>query len=290
LKKKILISGANGQLGNCINTNLSNYFNIIPSSLNPNIDSLKLDITNKLNVKSVLDRINPEIIINCAAITNVDLCERDRTLARNVNCIGLQNLVKYSKKNTKIIHFSSDYVFDGSKGCYVEEDPTSPVNFYGKTKLEAENFLIGCNRKSLIIRINGLYSSKLKNKNFFSFIYNSLNARKKISVVNDQLSNPTLVDLLPEVVMKAILLDATGVVHYGSCNIISRYDFAKEICNVFRLNFKLIEKISTHKLQQLALRPLNTGLDTSKIENLLGINTYDTKYCLELIKNKYVLK
>ncbi|MAV58880.1 MAG: NAD(P)-dependent oxidoreductase [Candidatus Marinimicrobia bacterium] len=290
MKKKILITGSNGQLGNCLSASLSNYFDVIPSLKNTTIGSLKLDITDKLNVKYIIDRIKPDIIINCAAITDVDLCEKNRAQARNVNFIGLKNLVKYSKKHTKLIHISTDYVFDGLKGNYNEKDPTIPLNFYGKTKLEAENFLIGSNRKILILRLNGLFSSKLKNKNFFSFVYKSINANRKISIVDDQISNPVLVELMPEVIMKAILLDTTGVVHYGSSNVISRYDFAKQICMVFKLNALLIEKISSDKLNQLAKRPLKTSLDTSKIESILEINTYDTNFCLELIKTKYILK
>jgi len=290
LKKKILVTGSNGQLGNCLSSSLSNYYDVIPTLINTNNDSLKLDITDKLNVKSMLERIEPDIIINCAAITDVDLCEKNRALARNVNFIALQNLVKYSKKNTKLIHISTDYVFDGIKGNYQEEDPTYPLNFYGKTKLEAENYLIGLNRKILIIRLNGLYTSKLKYKNFFSYVYTSLKANEKISIVDDQISNPVLVELMPEVILKAILLNTTGVVHYGSSNIISRYDFAKQICNVFKLNTLLVEKISSDNLNQLAKRPLKTDLNTTKIESILAINTYDTKFCLELIKNKFILK
>ena len=142
--KTILITGSNGMLGSHLSKiNLYNY-NII--TLPKNDIKKSLDVTNSNDVKECLDNFKPDFIINCASYTNVDQSEINKELAHSVNVKGLVNLVKFSNVNTKIIHISSDYVFDGIKGNYAENDITRPINYYGKTKLESENFLIGSNR------------------------------------------------------------------------------------------------------------------------------------------------
>ena len=127
-----------------------------------------LNITQQKDVIKTIHNIRPNIIINCAAYTDVDGCEEDKKHAHLVNVIGLQNLIHASSPETYFIQISSDYVFDGKSGPYSEEDHTYPINYYGKTKLEAENILRGSRRKYLIIRPNVLYSEDLFVKgNFF---------------------------------------------------------------------------------------------------------------------------
>ena len=105
-------------------------------------------------LKDVVNDFKPTIIINSSAYTDVDKAEKNKMLARNINVLGVANLIKASKKGTKLIHISSDYVFDGKKGNYKEEDLTYPVNYYGKTKLESENLIIGSNKPYVIFRPN----------------------------------------------------------------------------------------------------------------------------------------
>ena len=181
MKKKILITGSSGQLGSALQSSLSVNFDILSTSKikSDSLSYLKnnkiLDITNRNNVSYILNYFSPDIIINCAAFTNVDMSESNKKNAHNVNVLGLENLIKYSDKNIYIIQISSDYVFNGNLGPYKEDDLTYPVNYYGKTKLEAENILRGSNCRWTIFRPNVIYSYNLKCKdNFFTWIYRSL--------------------------------------------------------------------------------------------------------------------
>ena len=189
-----------------------------------------------------------------------------------------------------IIQISSDYVFDGENGPYNEEDHTFPVNYYGKSKLEAENILRGSKRTYLIIRPNVLYSEDLIYKgNFFAWVYNSLVNNKVISVVKDQISNPTYVSHLTEAIFKCILLNAEGIYHYGSDDYLSRYEFAMDIAKYFELNSCLITSIDTEYLNQnipsyIANRPKHSGLKTIKIEDEIGLTTYSTNYSFSILK------
>jgi len=284
LNKLILITGAEGQLGSSLHMNLSQSFNVIPTSKREILDVIKLDVNDKNNIKDVFKKYNPDIIINCAAITDVDYCEINRSECRSINTVGVENIIKYSNKNTKIIQISTDYVYDGHDGPYKETDPTHPLNFYGKTKLEAENILVGSNRKYLIIRLNGLYTFDLRFNNFIVWLYKELEKKNQLKIVNDQISNPTYIELLTNIIFKSILMNAEGIFNYGSNNCISRYEFALEFCEIFNFSSKLIEPVTTDCLSQVAKRPLHTGLITNKIEQQLGLATYNTSYCLNKLK------
>jgi len=284
LKRTLLITGSDGQLGSLLSIHLSDAFNVIPTSKRGILDRVKLNIVDKKNVKDVLEKYNPDIIINCAAITNVDFCETNRSICRSVNSEAVNNIIKYSNKNTKIIQISTDYVYDGNNGPYTETDSTHPLNFYGQTKLEAENILIGSNRKYLILRLNGLYTFDLEFNNFIVWIYKELKQKNQLKIVNDQISNPTYIELLGNILIKLMIMNAEGIINYGSNNYISRYDFALEFCDILGFSSKLIKPVTTDSLSQIAKRPLHTGLKTNKIEQQLGLTTFNTSYCLNRLK------
>ena len=262
--------------------NLYNY-NIISLSKNNRRNSL--DITNSVAVKDMLDNFKPDFIINCASFTNVDQSEVDKNLAHSVNVNGLMNLIKFSNINTKIIHISSDYVFDGVKGDYSENNITRPLNYYGKTKLESENILIGSNRKYTIFRPNVIFD--LTGANFFTFVFNSLKNNQKIDIVIDQISNPTFAPHFSKVIIDSILLDVDGIFHFGSLDKISRYDFAIKIAEIFKLNTNLIKPITSKLLKQKAKRPLNTSLNCNKIASNFDVEILPLNYYLENNKNFY---
>jgi dTDP-4-dehydrorhamnose reductase len=208
----------------------------------------------------------------------------------------LRNLIQLSEVNTHIIQISSDYVFDGSNGPYSEDDHTFPVNYYGKTKLEAENVLRGTRRKWSIFRPNVLYSSDLFCKgNFFAWVYKSLLKKQAISVVADQISNPTLSNHFVNAIFQAIIMDYEGILHIGSDDYISRYEFAIEIAKVFGFDLDLISKIDTDFLSRklnsyIAERPLHSGLLIGKLEEELNFLSYSTNYNLKLLKRELNFK
>ena len=277
--KNILITGASGLLGSELIKTLYSTYNILSTSrTNFSENSNILDITQKDDVDRLIDNFKPSIIINCAAYTSVDKAEIEKKNARDVNVEGLSNLIKASNKRIKIIHISSDYVFDGIKGDYSEDDPTFPVNYYGKTKLESENLLIGSNLEFLIIRPNVLYSNDLSKTHFLSWVVNSLAKRKKIEVVTDQINNPTYIPDLLKLISDSILLDFSGIVHIGSEDCMSRYDFANQISRTFGFESNLIIPIKSSVLNQEAKRPLNSSLNCNKVRSELNMELYPVEY------------
>ena len=282
--KKILITGSTGQLGNSLGKVFKSRYDLVSTSrTKPNLNTnYFLDITNSLLVKDMVSAISPDIIINLAALTNVDLCESNPELADAINFQGVKNLVNVF--NGPIIHLSSDYVFDGKLGQYKENDITNPINVYGVTKYKAEKILLEKSKESLVIRTNVLYDYQSKAKSsFLNWVVDSLKRGEKIKVVDDQFNNPTWTDSISVVIDRAIKADLNGLIHWGDFDWISRYDFANKIAAKFNLKSNLIEPIKTDELNQIAPRPLNGGLDTTLAQDLLCLEPPKIDDCLNQI-------
>ena len=276
-------------LGYEVFAKFQNIFNVVSTSFNNKDNSFKfLDITNRNQVKNVCDNFNPNVVVNCAAFTDVDLCENRKKLARMINVDGVENIIKSVKTNTKIIHISTDYVFNGVDGFYAENDLTYPLNYYGKTKLESENILIGSGRPYVIFRPSVLYSSNISQNNFFKWVYSSLKNNININVVDDQISSPTFIPELVKAIFTSVIVDYQGLLHIGSNDVISRYEFAVLIAKVFNFDEKLITKIKTSDLNQDAIRPMNSSLNNSKIKDVLDLKLSNTNFYLNKIKNLHL--
>jgi len=279
-----LITGSTGQLGNSLGKVFKSRYDLVfTSRTKPNKNTnYFLDITNLLLVKDMVSAISPDIIINLAALTNVDLCESNPDLAHAINFQGVKNLVNVFKG--PIIHLSTDYVFDGKLGQYKENDITNPINVYGVTKYKAEKILLEKSKESLVIRTNVLYDYQSKAKSsFLNWVVDSLKRGEKIKVVDDQFNNPTWTDSISVVIDRAIKADLNGLIHWGDFDWISRYDFANKIADKFNLQSNLIEPIKTEELNQVAPRPLNGGLDTTLAQDLLRLEPPQIDDCLNQI-------
>lgn len=260
---KILITGSGGQLGSEIQKNLSKRKIEFLA-----LDKFKLDINNLKKVKEIIHNYRPEIVINCAAYTNVDICEKEEMKAFSVNAIGAKNISVVSNKiGAKVIYISTDYVFDGNANKpYKENDITNPLNIYGKSKLLGEEFTKKYNPKHFIIRTSWLYG---KGKNFARTMLDLSREKKEIHVVNDQVGTPTsVVDLANAIVF---LSNTTNYgIYHGTCEgYCSWYDFAKKIFEVLDMNIR-VTPIETKSLGSLAIRPKYSVLDNYAL-NKLGV-------------------
>ena len=289
--KKILVTGANGQLGRAIMVALSQKHEVLGTKIeneeiaNPDLPLIQMDITNKAEVQSGISQFNPDIIINTAAYTNVDRSEIEKDLSKSINVGGIENLINASSKETKMIHISSDYVFDGENGPYSEEDAVCPTSYYGETKLWGEAAVRKSNLNYLIFRPNVLYQSTTYDQaSFFAWVYSSLSNERRINVVTDQTSNPTWVISFVDAIEKCISRDLHGIYHFGSSDYISRFDFAILIADIFQFDPSLISPILTKDLKQLAPRPRHSGLKTDKICQELNIVLPSVEECLKRIK------
>ena len=271
--KKVLITGAGGQLGSSME--LEDFIMITTSRFHndavesPTIDA-DLDITNEYQVKTIIAENDPDIIVHLAAMTNVDGCELNPDQAYEVNVRGTVNLLNHF--NGKFVLLSTDYVFDGNEGPYSENDTVNPKNVYGKTKLEAERKVREFSADWLILRTNVVWNIGGKYKaSFVDWLVEELDEGNQVRIVTDQWNNPTHTEDLDCVINELLKHDASGLYHYGSAEVLNRYDFARLIANIYNLDENLIKPIMTQELNQLAKRPLKSGLKTNKIERDFAI-------------------
>ncbi len=231
------------------------------------------DFTDKRSLKELFMSIRPQFIINCAAMTNVDGCESDREQAWRVNVQGVENLVRLCKiYDAHLIHFSTDYVFDGLAGPYGEHDTPNPISYYGRTKLAGENAIRSESIAYTILRVNVLYGATRELKQDFvmwlisRFALGSVSPEKPLTIVDDQYSNPTLIDDIGVVVDKILRTRKTGLYHLGGADYLNRFEFAKIIAKVYGFDESLILPMKTEELNQPAPRPLMGGLITLKAQ------------------------
>ena len=289
MSKKILITGSNGQIGRSLNLFFeAKNFDIKYTSLNITKNHiLPLDLTLSENVESIFDNYKPDFIINTTGYTNVDLSEINRNIASKVNVNIVKNLLKYMPKTTKIIHISSDYIFDGLNAPYSEQDLPSPINYYGQSKLEAENLIRSSRKKYIIIRTGNLYSQFINlNSNRLSWIINSLSNNKKIFAADDMISKPTNTCTIPNLILSLLPLSDNLIINYTGQNPLSIFDFAMLVAKTFNFDSSLINKCKADDLNFKAKRPINVSLSTDFVSDLINCNIYETEYCLNIIKDK----
>jgi len=282
--KTILITGGLGQLGISLKRIFNSKYEIISSTRSKNLRAadIYLDVTNPILFKDVLKITSPDLVINLAALTDVDLCERNPELAYSINVGGIDNLV--NTFNGPIIHISTDYVFDGESGPNKEKDPTNPLNVYGSSKLASENMLLEQSEDSLVIRANVLYDyASRSNASFLNWVISSLEKGKEINVVEDQWNNPTWTGSLAVVIDRSIDSGINGLLHWGDDDWINRYEFANKIADVFNLKKSLIKPIKTSELDQTARRPLKGGLDSEFAQAALNLEPPSVEECLQTI-------
>ena len=281
--KKILITGAFGQLGTSLCKELSNESILAAGRViisTKKYKCIELDITNQRKVAEIIRNYKPDIIIHLAAMTDVDGCEKTPEIAFDVNVKETENLLTSFKG--KFIYISTDYVFDGEKGPYFEDDKVNPMSVYGKTKLYGENLVQQSDIDWVILRSNIIFSYSDRTKaSFVNWVVDSLKKRQMITVVNDQWNNPTWTNDLAKVISKIIEKDINGLYHYGGRDYLNRLEFAKMIASTFGLDGSLIKPITTSELNWLAQRPLKSGLYTNKIELDLGIEALPIQKALD---------
>ncbi len=278
--KRVLVCGSNGLLGQrlaMLFDGKSDY-EVLHTSHHrtfaldePHIDYTQLDIANKSDVKSLVSSYRPDVVLNAAAMTNVDECETHRELAWKHNVTAVENLVEVCRRiNAKLVHVSTDYVFDGMSGKYTEEDRAHPVNYYGKTKLAGENVIRSSGIDYAILRTVLLYGVGVGVKNNFAlWVIDNLTEKKEIRCVDDQISNPTHVHDLAMAVKTAADEPVSGVFHISGSEIVSRYAFAVKAAELFGFDSQCIRRVKSADIPRPALRPMNTSFVIDKAQRVL---------------------
>jgi dTDP-4-dehydrorhamnose reductase len=275
LSTKILITGAAGLLGQRLVAKLADSCKILAIDIasNPfgghdNLNYLQRDLTEFIPVKPIIDSFAPEIIFNCASLTDVDDCEKKREIAYKINVGLVESLLQI--KAGRFIHFSSDYIFNGRGGPYSETDAPDPLGYYGETKLISERILIESGRPHLIIRTNVIFGTGVNIKpNFITWLIDNLKKGINLKIVTDQHNNPVHAGNLADVTIEAAAGDLTGILNLAGASYLSRYEIAIKTAAYFKLDAALITPITSRKFQQPAIRPLNAGLKIDKAAKLL---------------------
>jgi dTDP-4-dehydrorhamnose reductase len=294
VKKRILITGANGMLGQRtihFYKQLDNL-EILGTSVEEKpvfsgIDYLSCDLMRRDQIKKVVSDFCPDFIINTAAFTNVDLSETEREIAWKINVKGVEYLSEAARAiDTHIIHISSDYIFDGTNGPYSEKDKPNPIGYYGRTKLASENALKISGAIYTILRTNVLYGIADSRPDFVRWVVKSVRDGNKINIVTDQVNNPTFIDDLVQAISKVSEFKKQGIYNIGGREFLTRFEFCKIIADVFGLDKSLIKPILTEQLNQKAKRPLKSGLLTLKSETELGYKPHTIREALVLMKRE----
>jgi dTDP-4-dehydrorhamnose reductase len=254
--ENIAIIGASGFLGSFLYKKLSAAKTVGTRFSSDDEDLVKLDISKEESVKQFISVYKPELIIDCSGITRPDICERKPDLARKTNEEGPKHLAKYA--DCKVIYFSTDYVFDGGKGEYVEDDVPQPINVYGQTKLAAEDHVLGSCRSNLVVRVSGLYGYSKRNNDFLS----SMHRNSKILAPTDVYSSHVYLEDIFEFLTE--WWTASGIVHATDGIATSRYDFYKTASEILKTD-TLVMPCKGHQYYVDAMRPQNSTLVSKRV-------------------------
>lgn len=288
VKMKILVTGAAGFLGTKAMKLLADDFELVGTDKEDSKGCLKMDITKKEEVDFVVGKTMPDIILHIAAMADVDGCEEHKELANRINVLGTKNIAEACKKiNAKVISFSTDFVFDGRKGNYKEDDFTNPLSYYARTKLDAENIVKKSGVKYIIIRPEVLYgyNGDGSERSFVNWAYQNMKEGKEIKVVDDQFNTPTLIDDIANAVAVLIKKGREGIYHVAGPERLSRHEMAAKIAKVFGLDASFAKPIKSSELKQKAKRPVDSSLNTEKLKRE-GIIMHDFEEGLRIMKRQ----
>jgi dTDP-4-dehydrorhamnose reductase len=285
---KVLITGGRGQLASALTKHpLAEKFSITSCTHS------ELDISQPASIEFAIGKHLPDLIINTAAYTAVDSAEENASAADKANHIGAGQLALLCNKNQiKLLHISTDYIFDGSKQvAYDEDDPAAPINFYGKSKWEGEEAIRNSCPNHLILRVSGVFSEY--GNNFLKTIHKLARERSTLRVVADQVTCPTYAGDIAGAIWKMCLAPShKGTYHYCSAEAVSWFDFAKEIVNESRLHEKLVADevlaIISSEFPTAAKRPQHSVLNCDKIKTTFDIDQPSWRDAIKLIIPKLI--
>lgn len=291
---KIVITGTTGLLG----FNLFNFFQSLGYEMYPaqraerfqvsSNNTLHFDLEKVDSFFSDLEKIQPKVLIHCAALTNVDECEKNPENAFKLNSKASEDLADFCGKNhIRFIFISTDQLWDGSKSFVDEKEIPAPLNVYGKSKMKAESLILDVNPKSLIIRTNFFGEGLENNKSILNWCLKSIKNEKSISGFRDVFFTPISIPYLAFYLDKLLNLDLIGIFHLIGSERVSKLEFLRRIAIAYGYNSNLIKNISVDDQNLFAPRPKDMSLSVNKIETVLSCKMPDlNKSILSITNNK----
>ncbi|MCJ7445750.1 MAG: SDR family oxidoreductase [Methanotrichaceae archaeon] len=284
---RIFVTGGSGLLGSKLAEIALEKGHQVFSGYNHNLSEkglpIKFDLAIETSIRKSMNQSSPEIVFHTAALTDVDRCQVDQDLACQINVRGTKILAETTKEaGAFMVYISTDYVFDGKIGMYREEDPTSPVNHYGYTKLMGEQHA-DCEARTCVIYGSRPASGKV---NFALWILERLRKEEKINIVADQYVSPTLNTNLAHMLLDVAERRLEGIWHLAGSTRISRYDFACQLADVFGLDKNLLVPSKMANMSWMAQRPRDSSMDVSKASRGLKEKPYDLNRSLKIVKEE----
>lgn len=292
MAKKILIIGASGLVGSTIANYASTSYDLYLVNHNTNfslddfpVSTLDL-IKNRNDIIDLIKNFKPDFVVHTVAYPSVDFCETNKELAELLHVTVTNDIVNACNYvGSRIIYFSTDAVFDGNISAkYTENDPPNPINYYGKTKLNAEKILLE-NNTHTVLRTTVIYGWHQKSR-FTNWVLDSLKNSIEIPAFIDQFNTPTLVDDMARCILQIFTKDISGLYNASGATCLSRYQFALKLAEKFNLDKSLIVPTSSKEQKQIALRPVNGCLDNSKFENNFRFKFCDIDTGIDFIYNQ----
>jgi dTDP-4-dehydrorhamnose reductase len=294
---KILVTGSNGLLGQKLSALIQQHpeIHLIATARGESAIKIErgeyhsLDITDEKAVIDLVTKLKPDVIINGAAMTHVDKCELEKEACRIANVIAVENIVQACEANkTRLVHVSTDFIFDGSYGPLDENAIPSPVNYYGESKLAGEKVIMASKLEWCITRTVLVYgiTADLSRSNIVLWVKESLEKGKTIQVVNDQWRTPTLAEDLATGCFLAASKKAKGIYNISGSDFITPYDIAIMTAEYFNLDQGLIKTADSTTFKQPAKRPLKTGFIIEKAKRDLGYHPHTFQQGLEIVASQ----
>jgi dTDP-4-dehydrorhamnose reductase len=291
-KSKLLVLGGSGLVGSSfINTSKTDYDIIFSYNTNkikiPNTQSFQIDLFDNDKIKKIIKNYNPDIVLHTIAHSSVDLCETDHSIADRLHVDATNQIANTcASVNSKLIFLSTDAVFEGQLNKkYSETDIPNPINYYGKTKLDAEKIVLNASSNNVVLRTSVIYGWHKKSR-FTNWILSYLKDNRIVDPFSDQFNTPTLIDDLIQVILKILDKDISGLYHATGKTCLNRYQFAMLLAEKFSYDVSLIHSVTKLEKKQNAPRSISTCLDSTKLENLLNFSFSDISTGINFIFNK----
>jgi dTDP-4-dehydrorhamnose reductase len=271
----LLLTGTTGFIGARLLHGLSGNWNVVGTSRRA-ADSglLALELADADSIARAFERVRPSVIVHAGGIADPDACERDPELAKRINVEAVEVLADLcGKAGARLVHFSTDYVFDGEKSQYREDDAARPISVYGHTKLSSESAALSICPSSVVLRVSNCYGRRIGAKRtYLDHWHDSLRLGRPVQAFTDQWRTPTAGDQLPGIVARLISNpDLTGIYHWGGADRATRYEAALAYCRAMGFDERLVVPALAAEREFAARRPRDTSLDSSLLASSLGI-------------------
>jgi len=271
---KFLVTGSAGLVGSQVVQDLVKSEHQVYSCYNYSKPChgtpIHLELANDNKITEIIASIRPDVVIHLAAMTNVDLCEKEKELALKINAKATETLAKQAARHGSFfVYVSTDYVFDGEKGMKKESDMPSPIDYYGYSKYQGELAVQDMASSWCIARTSTPFGMHPTRKSFPIFVAENLGAKKEISVVTDQYTSPTYVPNLSQMLIEISTRQIVGAIHLAGATRISRYDMAILVAEKVGLEKSLLKPTTINDMNWIAKRPRDSSLDVSKAAQIL---------------------